>query len=411
MTTQRPPDLPSRLHSLDALRGLAALSVVFWHWQHFFYRDGVVAPFDHAAQPLYGLLFIFYESGWIAVDLFFTLSGFVFFWLYASAVRDRRVGARDFFVLRFSRLYPLHLATLLLVLGGLTVFHISRIRAFTYPDNDVRHFVLNLFLASNWGFERGLSFNAPVWSISIEVLLYALFFVLCRWVDRTLAVMLVLILVGLNLTCFTSYWLQGRGVFSFFLGGLSFFAYRRLARSAAAGAATALLAGLAGAGWLWVVIAYIRHPGFLPPFELPVSYEQVRALGARALANDLGRLVVTGLVFPLTLIALALLETRYRGLGRRLSPLGDISYSSYLLHFPVQMLFYGVAVAIGVEATFFRTDAALLLFMATLLALSFASHRWLERPAQRALRERFLVRGSRSQAPARATAERRGTKG
>ena len=187
---------PSRFYSLDALRGAAALSVVFWHWQHFFYRDGIILPLDRKTQPLYRVFFVLYESGWLAVDLFFTLSGFIFFWLYASAVRSRRVGPWEFFVLRFSRLYPLHLVTLLLVTAGLAAFHSVGIAAFTYPANDIYHFILQLFLASNWGFERGMSFNAPIWSVSIEVLLYAVFFVFCRYWRRPLPGVVVLIALG-----------------------------------------------------------------------------------------------------------------------------------------------------------------------------------------------------------------------
>ena len=391
---------PSRLYSLDALRGIAALSVVFWHWQHFFFRDGVVVPFDRSTQPFYRVLFLLYESGWIAVDLFFSLSGFVFFWLYASEVHDHRVGAWRFSVLRFSRLYPLHAVTLLLVIIGLAVFHHAGLTAFTYPANDARHFVLQLFLASNWGIERSPSFNAPVWSVSVEVLLYGIFYLVCRHVHRTLGAVATLIALGFWLSCFTQFGLQGRGVFSFFLGGLSFVIYRELAWPPRAVWARVIVTVLAAVGWGWVVIGHLHHPAFLFPFATPVSWAELHSAGPSALARHLPRLAVTGVVFPLTLIALALLETRWAGLGRRLAPLGDISYSSYLVHFPLQMLFYGVAVAMHREATFFRTDASLLLFMSALIGLSFASHHWLERPAQRALRARLLAGARTGEPPA-----------
>ena len=381
---------PSRFYSLDALRGAAALSVVFWHWQHFFYRDGIILPLDRKTQPLYRAACVLYESGWLAVDMFFTLSGFIFFWLYASAVRSRRVDPWEFFVLRFSRLYPLHLVTLLLVTAGLAAFHSVGIAAFTYPANDVYHFILQLFLASNWGFERGMSFNAPIWSVSIEVLLYAVFFVFCRYWRHPLPGVVVLIALGFGLSCFTPFWLQGRGVFSFFIGGLSFLVYRRLSVSASARLFTVLISVLAVAGWIAIVLGHVWRPGFLLPFVATVSWHQVESKGLASLANHLPRLLITGLVFPLSLIALSLLETRRPPLGRRLAPLGDISYSSYLLHFPLEMLFYAAASAMGVAATFFYSDTSLVLFMCALVVLSFATHRWLEVPAQRRLRKRFL---------------------
>ena len=63
------------LHSLDGLRGVAALVVVLFHWVHFHYGpDGAVAP-GEAALPLAGVLWPFYQYGNWSVTLFFSLSG------------------------------------------------------------------------------------------------------------------------------------------------------------------------------------------------------------------------------------------------------------------------------------------------------------------------------------------------
>ncbi len=56
--------LPARLYSLDVLRGIAALSVVVFHWRHFFY-DGVEPGSDAPPeQPLLAALFVPYRAGW-----------------------------------------------------------------------------------------------------------------------------------------------------------------------------------------------------------------------------------------------------------------------------------------------------------------------------------------------------------
>jgi peptidoglycan/LPS O-acetylase OafA/YrhL len=97
-----------RLYSLDALRGVGALAIVVWHWQHFYAIGGTwAAGWSRAAEPLYPFLKPFYEEGWVAVDLFFAVSGFVFFWLYLEPVARREIGAGTFARQRFSRLYPL----------------------------------------------------------------------------------------------------------------------------------------------------------------------------------------------------------------------------------------------------------------------------------------------------------------
>src|SRR3954464_15920706 len=103
----------TRLTSIDALRGLASLAVVLWHWQHFFPPGSV--PADH--YPMFQLLWPLYQYGRWGVELFFTISGFIFFWLYAEPVAAGRVGGWTFAVLRFSRLHPLHVAALLFVAG------------------------------------------------------------------------------------------------------------------------------------------------------------------------------------------------------------------------------------------------------------------------------------------------------
>jgi peptidoglycan/LPS O-acetylase OafA/YrhL len=84
-------------HSLDGLRGVAALSVVFMHYRRY------VAPIAPG-------------SAYLAVDLFFLMSGFVL----ANAYQDRlghSLGAMRFAVLRVIRLYPLYLAGTLIALS------------------------------------------------------------------------------------------------------------------------------------------------------------------------------------------------------------------------------------------------------------------------------------------------------
>ncbi|MGZ6021865.1 MAG: acyltransferase family protein, partial [Rhizomicrobium sp.] len=102
-----------RLTALDALRGVAALSVVAWHWQHFFAISGDWQPgWSRTMQPFYWLLKPLYVQGWAAVDLFFVLSGFVFFWLYSQSIREQRMAVGAFALMRFSRLYPLQVLML-----------------------------------------------------------------------------------------------------------------------------------------------------------------------------------------------------------------------------------------------------------------------------------------------------------
>jgi peptidoglycan/LPS O-acetylase OafA/YrhL len=62
---------PDRLYALDVSRGVAALSVVIWHWQHFAYQGGALTKgFEQNTMPLFSLLQLFYEMGsWSSIFL------------------------------------------------------------------------------------------------------------------------------------------------------------------------------------------------------------------------------------------------------------------------------------------------------------------------------------------------------
>jgi peptidoglycan/LPS O-acetylase OafA/YrhL len=192
-----------RLLTLDVARGVAALSVVVFHWSHFHQANGDIAGALPQNLPLYAVFWPAYHFGTLGVDFFFVLSGAIFFTKYAHAITERRVTGWQFFVLRFSRLYPLHFATLLLV-AALQWALVRRIgHAVIYEANDLPHFVVNLLFIQNWGISAltsDSSFNAPSWSLSIEALLYIVFFALFvafRYVRPSVFYFLALAAIGM----------------------------------------------------------------------------------------------------------------------------------------------------------------------------------------------------------------------
>src|SRR5205085_1661265 len=120
-----------------------------WHYQHF-------AP---SLYPYAAPLALFYREGWRLVDLFFCLSGFVFFMNYESTINEGRISFKRFMLLRISRLYPLHLFTLILVTALQGVLF-ARTGAFRlYAENDLAHFIINLFMLQSEWLDGGFSFN------------------------------------------------------------------------------------------------------------------------------------------------------------------------------------------------------------------------------------------------------------
>jgi len=191
------PDNPGRLAHLDGIRGVAALVVaVFWHWQHF--SNGKTPVEEFPFFSIAGLPFfaVFYKYGYLAVDLFFIISGLIFSHVYAGLIERREVSFRLFFLRRIARLYPLHFLGLLLfiVFGSFVYFKFGYYPI--YQNFDLFHLALNIFFLQKGFFDAGYSFNGPSWSLSVELFLYFLFFFFV-WAGRLVAASLAAVCVGL----------------------------------------------------------------------------------------------------------------------------------------------------------------------------------------------------------------------
>lgn len=175
---------------LDGLRGVAALSVVLFHFMEWVYPD----PSKN-----------FIGHGFLAVDFFFCLSGFVIAYAYDDRIVS--MGLRRFFILRIIRLHPLVVAGAIMGLlaflfdpfgghpglystGKIVLSFLSSLLLIPFPAIADRAF--NLF-----------SFNAPAWSLFWEYvanIVYA--FVLYRIGRSYLMLLTILSAVAI---CFVAY--------------------------------------------------------------------------------------------------------------------------------------------------------------------------------------------------------------
>lgn len=369
-----------RFESLDAVRGLGALAVILWHWQHLTLLTGpkytyppLVGPFRDT-EPFYGILSPFYEFGFRAVDLFFVISGFVFYLLYQQSIAQKRTPARDFFILRFSRLYPLHFLTLLFV-AVVQFFFLTRThQTFVYYNYDWPHFIGNLFLIN----APVYSFNGPTWALTVEALLYLIFWPLARTgILKHWLVTLALTGVGLWMLQTDGWQVWGRGIAGFFAGGLACEIYTRL-RGNRTGAM--VCAALALGGWaLTFGLCYVRPvlgAGLSPSASFWFGTIQFWGLFY--------------LLFPLTIIALALWDERRAKSVPAFKWLGSISYSAYVLHFPLQLTIALAAVYGLLPATFGTNALCFLGFFAVLALISHYGYLGLEEPIQRWFRKTFV---------------------
>ncbi|KQR88075.1 acyltransferase family protein [Sphingomonas sp. Leaf343] len=170
-----PPPFPNAIPALTSLRYCAAIWVVFYHFSHF---TGSVALQE----------FPLVASGYLGVDFFFILSGFVLTHVYQPQIAAGRFDYWAFLSRRFARIYPMHAATLLAFVGfGLAARSGALVvepwlsgMSFAGIDHAVifRALIANLTLIHAWGSTGWLFFNQPSWSISAEWFAYLLFPVL-----------------------------------------------------------------------------------------------------------------------------------------------------------------------------------------------------------------------------------------
>jgi peptidoglycan/LPS O-acetylase OafA/YrhL len=353
------PAAPAALPGIELLRFVCACAVLLWHYQHFSYVANQAHDFSPERQPLYAQLAFFYRYGLYGVQVFWCISGFIFFWKYGAAIAARGIGAGRFFLLRFSRLYPLHLITLLLVAALQALYAHAHGYYFVYRDNSAGSFLLQLGMASHWLFPlTGFSFNGPIWSVSLEVLAYLLFFVASRRCGAGwLATGALTLAAGLAWRC--ADWPLLECVLYFYVGGLVALASAAQARWPAA-RRRLLLAGVAALLAL-VLLAPWRYPLAATTVLLPAT--------------------------PLLIFLLLALPPLPGRAGRGARVLGNLTYSSYLLHFPLQLCIALACGAAGIAVPW-RSPWLWLGFMGATLLLAHLCYRRVELPAQQWLRRR-----------------------
>jgi peptidoglycan/LPS O-acetylase OafA/YrhL len=312
--TNRPLSAVSQLPSLTSLRGLAALWVVLFHYTALYFPR--LDMTGHSS--LIG-------KGYLAVDLFFMLSGFVMTHVYYRAFcASVKENYRSFLVARVARLYPLHVVVLLLFVATALLVQLlaygSTGIAEAIPLTGTRSLaaaIANLFMLQGLSAEH-LSWNYPSWSISVEFMAYLAFPlilpVVWRASERAKLVVLAAICAALSLFAYLSgddfnQWggplVLLRCLPEFLLGTLIYSAYRARLWTDWLAADAAGLVILAVA----ILCLHLRAPDLLIVALFPVL-----VLAAVGNTGNIARLVnVAPLIW-----------------------LGEISYSLYLIHGFVQ---------------------------------------------------------------------------
>ena len=369
------------LSTLTPLRGIAALFVVVMHAHLFLGR--IVSP----------TLTHFVAEGWLWVDFFFMLSGFVLSHVYSQTFAEpvSRLRFRKYISARFARVYPLHFFTLLWVAIITIVIRqaTNPIDPFLLPIFSYRAIPASLLLVQSLHLFTVPPLNTPSWSLSTEWWVYLIFPALVYGLQRCSAwgkglvllttaglyVMLMYYIApnfGLTHTVtidLMADWGLFRCLAGFILGMLCYETYRQ--------------------NWGRLVLG--------SSLFFVLSFGAVLVTMHRA-AHDL---------FIIALFPFIILSAAYQtGWVKRLldapplQRLGDWSFSIYMVHMPIIFTVYLVQVFAGSDiSVYFNPNPvnpdyangqlmAVLLVLLTLI-ISALTYRFIEVPIRNYLNDRF----------------------
>ena len=367
------PGTAVRYASLDAVRGIAAFSVLLFHTN----------------WPSHPTLLAFSRNCYTFVDLFFLLSGFVI-----AASYHNRVATSDqiatFFKRRIFRLYPLHWAILAFLASIELLKLFAQFRgghlvgathdAFT-GAKDARQLIVNMFLLQGVGLFPHPSWNPPAWSVSAELVAYVLF-AAAGYFGLLRKYFFVTGIAILGLAIYA--------VLAYRFGSLDLTSDYGIARCLAGFPIGVAIYQLASNGWFDCLERL--SPRVLSALEafvvLGLFYVLEMAQGGRI-----------WFILPVFIALLVLFQLEGGSLSQALRSrpfqfLGAASYSIYLIHVPIRNLLVNLAERLGapvqsavagqtiLKITPMEGDALLLLFVMLTLIGAVLTFRTIEEPAR-----------------------------
>jgi len=342
---------------LDGLRGLAALVVVFYHFME-------IAVTDYSKN--------FIAHGYLAVDFFFCLSGFVIAYAYDS--RIEKIGVLSFIKLRLIRLHPLVIIGSVLGLitfifdpfsnfysiygfGKTALLFLASALLIPYPVMSERFF--NLF-----------NLNAPAWSLFWEYIANIIYvLVLCKLGRKTLQ---ALTLIAVMVVCFVAFkstnLMGGWGGPTFWDGG--------------ARVLYSFLAGMLVYRSNWIIknrlgflgVSVLLLLAFLVPFNDRYNW--------------LTEPLIVLIYFPV-LVALGAGAKLKSGLEKVCKFSGDISYPLYMTHYPFIWIFLTYVAVVKPEMTVLTVIIPIGLFL--LIAFAYLVMIFVDTPIRKYLKNKFLA--------------------
>ena len=352
------PNVKEELRALTGLRGLAAWLVLFYH-----IRAGM------ASYMPSGVIDIF-AKGYLAVDLFFILSGFVMYLNYADRFQSLKLSYyRQFITRRIARIWPLHIVILLFCCAFVVILMMTgRADHIGYPLIELP---LHILLMQNWGFTDALSWNHPAWSISAELFAYLIFPFIASYIAFHRYSSFTLICGIILLTALLAFYFNMLG-------------YSKLGQDIPkTGVIRCLIEFFIG----MILCALWKKWKADPLIATIISATIVLTSMTLFLLGQLSEVIAFPIGFAAFLLCNAFLaQNPHNPLGNRVFYyLGEISYATYLVHF----IFYIFFKIIFVEDPLFVSPYLVGLYCILVLILSSILYHAIEKPSQRWMNMKF----------------------
>ena len=373
------------LPALTGIRAAAAFWVLAMHYSDFLFS--LFAP----ARALWPVI----RGGYLGVDLFFVLSGFILAHNYLDRFRDfRTLDWLSFMKLRFARIYPVHFFTLHIA-AAMAVF--SRHTGIPLVAGSLSQYgfsawLRNILLVNGWG-ANWHTCNSFSWTISVEWAMYLVFPLVAFLVVRLRSAEWSLI--------------GAVGILAAFLYGTIFLTAREILDTGGGWLALGLFRGLAGT-LTGILLQSARR--LLRPSRAWGWISTVSALGIVAIPQFLDVSEFTNGMLLVPLLAVLVLSLSF-GLGpvaRLLSSRpalwwGGASYSLYMTSGLTHMALAVILPWGWISCYGFPARIAGLIFIGLAVAgITVATYRWIDLPWRRRLRNLpFLVLSEAPTGPSR----------
>lgn len=374
------------LAALDTIKIFVALLIIMWHYAGYG-GEGVPGiwsfpvayfqlPFPYPANELTQFM-ILGDTSAIGVQFFFVLSGFIFMCVYKERIAENKINLQEFCVLCFSRLYPLvWLTTTLMVIMNLIKY--------SYGGNlgfDLYTLITNFLLIPYYVIDlEHTGINVPIWTLSLEIVCYLLFFFIASKSKRKNGILLFAIPVyfgavflRLNIDVPILYFNFARSFLGFFSGCYLYELYKwsqmNKRRSLILGVVSLLVSIISVISWF--IIGFDFTNSHNPHFTYSV------------------------LIFPAFI--LSVLNIPFLNKFLSLRPFlwfSKFSFSFYLYHW---LILYAISELNSFGIINFNSSSltSLFIFFAILLLISYLSYNLFELPIQRWIRNKYFQNKNR----------------